>query len=199
MRPDRREFLKQVGWLSAAGTGAVQAVARERREEHSAVPRDPMGVLVDTTVCVGCRLCEHACKKANGIEPGDVASYDDTSVFARKRRPDPNSFTVVNRWDNPKDPAKPVFVKLNCMHCNHAACVSACIVGALRKKEDGSVTYDAWKCIGCRYCMIACPFQLPAYEYEDALRRSSARASSVSPIVKASIVPRAWKHARARR
>ena len=143
--------------------------ARDAQGEHCAAPADPLGVLVDTTACVGCRLCEHACKKANGIEPGELASYDDTSVFTEKRRPSPDCLTVVNRWDNPGDPAKPVFVKVNCVHCNHAACVSACIVGALRKKDDGSVTYDAWKCIGCRYCMVACPFQLPAYEYDDVL------------------------------
>ena len=62
-----------------------------------------------------------------------------------------------------------VYAKVNCLHCNHPACVSACIVGALRKQESGAVTYDAWKCIGCRYCMVACPFQIPAYEYDDAL------------------------------
>ena len=55
------------------------------------------------------------------------------------------------------------------MHCNHAACVSACIVGALTKEENGAVTYDAWKCIGCRYCMVACPFQIPTYEYDNVL------------------------------
>jgi len=170
MRTDRREFLQKLGWLTAVSSaGTVQGSGRDDGEGHSAGPDDPMGVLVDTTACVGCRLCEHACKMANGIEPGELASYDDTSVFAVKRRPAPDSFTVVNRWDNPGDPAHPAFVKLNCMHCNHASCVSACIVGALRKKEDGSVTYDAWKCIGCRYCMVACPFQMPAYEYDDVL------------------------------
>ncbi len=173
MNTARREFLKQISWLTATGTGAVgacQAIASERGSQgHGAVPEDPMGVLVDTTVCVGCRLCEHACKKANGIEPGDVAGYDDQSVFAEKRRPSPDCFTVINRWENRADPARPVFAKINCMHCSYAACVSACIVGALRKKEDGSVTYDAWKCIGCRYCMVACPFQIPAYEYDKAL------------------------------
>ena len=56
------------------------------------------------------------------------------------------------------------------MHCNQPACVSACIVGALKKNRIGSVDYDAWKCIGCRYCMVACPFQIPAYEYNEALK-----------------------------
>ena len=121
------------------------------------------------TVCIGCRLCEHACKKSNGFDPGPVESYDDQSVFRQRRRPAPDAYTVVNSWTNPKDRTKQIYVKTNCLHCNRPACVSACLVGALRKREMGAVTYDAWKCIGCRYCMVACPFQIPAYDYHDAL------------------------------
>jgi Fe-S-cluster-containing dehydrogenase component len=128
-----------------------------------------MGVLVDLTVCIGCRLCEHACKKSNGFEPGPVESYDDQSVFRQRRRPAPDAYTVVNSWTNPKDRTRQIYVKTNCLHCNRPACVSACIVGALRKRDMGAVTYDAWKCIGCRYCMVACPFQIPAYDYDNAL------------------------------
>jgi Fe-S-cluster-containing dehydrogenase component len=63
----------------------------------------------------------------------------------------------------------PAFAKANCFHCNDPACVSACLVGAFSKQPDGAVTYDAWKCMGCRYCMVACPFQIPTYEYDNAL------------------------------
>ena len=63
----------------------------------------------------------------------------------------------------------PIYVKANCLHCNEPACVSACLVGAFRKLEDGPVVYDAWKCMGCRYCMVACPFQIPTYEYDNLL------------------------------
>lgn len=63
----------------------------------------------------------------------------------------------------------PIHVKANCLHCNEPACVSACLVGAFSKQPDGAVTYDAWKCMGCRYCMVACPFQIPAYEYDNPL------------------------------
>ncbi len=61
--------------------------------------------------------------------------------------------------------SKPYFTKFQCMHCLYPACVSACIVGAFTRDPSGAVIYDAWKCIGCRYCMAACPFQVPAYEY----------------------------------
>lgn len=167
MQPDRREFLKQLGFLTAAGSGLSTAHASDGG--HRLGPEDPQGVLVDLNLCVGCRLCEHACKSANGFEAGPVESYDDQSVFKTKRRPAPDAHTVINAWDNPADPSKPVYAKVNCMHCNHAACVSACIVGALTKNENGAVTYDAWKCIGCRYCMVACPFQIPSYEYDNVL------------------------------
>ncbi|MFI5380411.1 MAG: NrfD/PsrC family molybdoenzyme membrane anchor subunit [Tepidisphaerales bacterium] len=165
MLPDRRQFLRHMGWLTATASVGTEAAASEGGG-HAAGPRDPSGVLVDLTMCVGCRLCEHACKKANGFEAGPVESYDDQSVFKEQRRPAPNAFTVVNAYT--PDAGKPVYVKVNCLHCNHPACVSACIVGALRKQENGAVTYDAWKCIGCRYCMVACPFQIPAYSYDDA-------------------------------
>jgi len=170
MRPDRREFLKHVSWVTGAGVGLLAARPTFAADHgHAGAPADAMGVLVDLTMCIGCRLCEHACKKSNGFEPGPVESYDDQTVFNQKRRPAPDAYTVVNAWRNPKDRTRNIYVKTNCLHCNRPACVSACIVGALRKREMGAVTYDAWKCIGCRYCMVACPFQIPAYDYHDAL------------------------------
>ena len=170
MQPDRREFLRHIGWVTGAGTGLLATrPAFASDHGHTGAPADAMGVLVDLTVCIGCRLCEHACKKSNGFEPGPVESYDDQTVFNQKRRPTPDAYTVVNSWTNPKDRTKQIYVKTNCLHCNRPACVSACLVGALRKRPMGAVTYDAWKCIGCRYCMVACPFQIPAYDYHDAL------------------------------
>lgn len=154
---NRRDFLKQF-----AAVPALALVPSGNRE--------PVGVLVDTTLCVGCRKCETACNQINEELPRQSPeAFDDQTVFAKRRRMDAGSFTVVNRYANPNDPAKPVFAKFQCMHCLKPACVSACIVGALAKESNGAVTYDAWKCIGCRYCMMACPFQVPAYEYHNAL------------------------------
>jgi Ni/Fe-hydrogenase subunit HybB-like protein/Fe-S-cluster-containing dehydrogenase component len=163
MQANRRDFLKNVGCLTAAGTG----LALGAHPSAAAACTDPVGVLVDTTACVGCRLCEYACKQANHMEAGTLESYSDTSVFQEKRRPSPTSLTVVNQYTT--DDGKHVYVKTNCMHCNQPAGASACIVGAMEKRENGAVTYDAWKCIGCRYCMVACPFQIPAYEYDNVL------------------------------
>ena len=98
----------------------------------------------------------------------DVEDYNDRSVFSKMRRPYDKALTVVNEYQHP-GAIKPIGVKFQCMHCDHPACVSACIVGAFTKEESGAIIYDASICIGCRYCMIACPFQIPAYEYGNAL------------------------------
>ncbi|HSV13857.1 MAG TPA: 4Fe-4S dicluster domain-containing protein, partial [Tepidisphaeraceae bacterium] len=188
MRPARRDLLRTAGGLTALALGACRpsvALADEEAPAHGpALSPDVKGVLVDLTECIGCRLCEYACKRANGFETGPLASYDDTSVFRTPRRPGTTALTVVNAWPPPATgatattsastppatgPARPVYTKVNCMHCNHAGCISACIVGAMRKEASGAVTYDAWKCIGCRYCMVACPFGVPAYEYDNVL------------------------------
>ena len=85
------------------------------------------------------------------------------------RRPDESALTVVNQYEKEKEINSPINVKVQCMHCDHPACVSACIVGAFSKKENGSVVWDTDKCIGCRYCMVACPFQVPSFQYDKAL------------------------------
>ena len=125
--------------------------------------------LVDTTKCVGCRSCQVSCKQWNGLpaEKTQAAAapglQQPASVSAKTR-------TVVTFNEVPND-AKPggldyVFVKRQCMHCKEPACVSACPVTAMHKTETGAVVYDYDKCIGCRYCVWACPFGAPAVEWD---------------------------------
>jgi formate dehydrogenase beta subunit len=157
---------------AAAGSTLALPSGRARAARKTKTPADPYGCLVDTSLCIGCRKCEEACNQVNHLPEPD-RPFDDLTVLERKRRPDQRSFTVVNRfWTGRRDERNellPSFVKVQCMHCQDPACVSACIVGALTKKENGAVHYEVSKCIGCRYCMIACPFQIPAYEYQDPL------------------------------
>lgn len=136
---------------------------------ETTTPADGIGMLVDTTLCIGCRKCEYACDQAQHLTGRPLASLEDTGVFNTPRRMTRDAFTVVNRYPNPEVPDKPIFVKSQCMHCLHPACVSACLVGAFETADNGAVVYDAGKCMGCRYCMVACPFEVPAYEYDDAL------------------------------
>lgn len=164
----RRGFFKFVGATGACVTaGPRRAQGRSRK-----APPDAYGCLVDLTRCVGCRKCEQACNTVNHL-PAPERSFEDPTVMNKIRRPDEKAFTVVNRYFpgglNRQNQLVPTFVKIQCMHCQDPACASACIVGALTKKANGSVHYDVSKCIGCRYCMVACPFEIPAYEYHDPI------------------------------
>ncbi|MEF2145561.1 MAG: 4Fe-4S dicluster domain-containing protein [Desulfovibrionaceae bacterium] len=163
----RRGFLGAMGAL-----GTLPLAPQTAQAWQSKAPPDPNGCLVDLTRCVGCRKCEQACNEVNSLPEPD-AKFDDLTVLNAKRRPDTKTFTVINRCYcgkiDERDQLVPVFIKLQCMHCQDPACVSACITGALSKKENGTVHYDVQKCIGCRYCMVACPFEIPAYEYSDPI------------------------------
>lgn len=167
MAQNRREFLKTLTSVGAAA-GAISTISPKKLNATNTptLSADRMGVLVDTTVCIGCRKCEWACKGAHGFEQGNFEDYDNNEIMDNLRRPSSNGLTVVNKYQND---GKPITVKLQCMHCERPACVSACIVGAISKLENSSVIWDTDKCIGCRYCMVACPFQIPAFEYFKAL------------------------------
>lgn len=166
MQLSRRNFFKFVG---AAGA-SVAAAPSPADAWQSKAPPDPFGCLVDLTRCIGCRKCEEACARVNHLPEPERPSCQCT-IFDKNRRPDDRAYTVVNRYFtgrlDPFDNPLPTFAKVQCMHCQDPACVSACIVGALTKDETGAVCYDVTKCIGCRYCMVACPFEIPAYEYFD--------------------------------
>jgi formate dehydrogenase iron-sulfur subunit len=168
MSGTRREFLKIVAAGSATlAAGSVRAGADENHQDIEF--GEALSVLVDTVICIGCRKCEWGCSQENKLSDRPQIEYEDKSVFRSHRRPDHSAFTVVNEFSALGKTDRPYTIKVQCMHCNEPACVSACIVGALTKDKRGPVAYDAWKCIGCRYCLVACPFQIPAYEYDNAL------------------------------
>jgi len=164
MKNSRRDFLS----FMLAGSASVIAGPALADDGQQGIDCDiSFGVLVDTTLCMGCRKCELACNQANKLSDRRPAEFEDTSVLSKHRRPKPDAYTVVNRFAVPEEPEHLYTLKVQCMHCNDPACVSACIVGAMRKDPRGPVVYDPDKCIGCRYCLVACPFQVPSYEYDD--------------------------------
>ncbi|MBN2645625.1 MAG: 4Fe-4S dicluster domain-containing protein [Desulfuromonadaceae bacterium] len=165
----RRSFLK----MSLGGAiGAVALRPNSAAAWQSRAPADSYAALVDLTRCIGCRKCEQACQQEHDL-PLPMKSFEDLTVLDNQRRPDAARFTVINRYHsgrvNPEGQLVADYVKVQCMHCQDPACASACITGALSKTAHGAVHYDVNKCIGCRYCMVACPFEIPAYEYHDPL------------------------------
>jgi formate dehydrogenase iron-sulfur subunit len=110
-------------------------------------------ILVDVTRCIGCGSCVEGCQKANSQTAHEARGFDE------------QTFTYV------MDRGNDLYVRRMCMHCEQPACASVCPVGALRKTADGPVTYDPDKCMGCRYCMMACPFGVPTYEWHSATPR----------------------------
>jgi Fe-S-cluster-containing dehydrogenase component len=155
----RRQFFQ----TGAVGTVALLG-ARQLSAETPTHPEDTSGVLVDLTRCIGCRACENACRlrwdepplpaAAIGYGPGDEKLTYRTRTFV--------DFPKTNQSAN-------VPVKRQCMHCLDPACVSVCPVAALEKMDTGPVVYRENLCIGCRYCILACPFSIPKYEWDNAL------------------------------
>ncbi len=166
MKINRRNFIKAA--IAIGGSSLVGFSGKAFAEKDFSDDPKRCGVLTDLTRCVGCRSCEAACNDANKLPEPEI-SFDDQSVFEKERRPDWRAYTVVNQYPNPKDEGNPVFRKMQCFHCNEPACASACLVGAIKKTPEGAVLYDESLCIGCRYCMAACPFSIPAYDYFSAV------------------------------
>jgi Fe-S-cluster-containing dehydrogenase component len=170
----RRDFLKVVagsGLLLAAGESPAHAIARPPKT----MPPEAVGLMYDSTICIGCKVCQKACKVSNNMPPEHT------------HRPE----MMDNVWDNPADLSGYTlniikaytngtaetknreengfaFIQRHCMHCVDPACVSACPVSALRKDpRTGVVTYNKKACIGCRYCQMACPFLIPKTEWDN--------------------------------
>lgn len=165
MSISRRKFL---GWIGAAGGATLVSKKAHGATKHFEGYPGSYGVLHDTVLCIGCRNCEEGCNIVNKL-PRPEKPFNDLSVLDEKRRTTTKAFTIVNRYDDVKGKNAPVFRKNQCNHCLEPACASACFVRAFKKTKEGAVTYDASVCVGCRYCIIACPFEIPTYEYDEPL------------------------------
>lgn len=180
MSISRRKFL---GWMGAAGlTTAFGSSAHAAPNKHFKGYPDSLGVLFDSELCIGCRKCEAGCNKVNGLPPPDQP-FDDLTVLNKKRRTNTRTYTVVNRYDHFERIKSPLFRKIQCNHCLEPACASACFVRAFTKTKQGSVVYDPSVCVGCRYCMIACPFEIPTYEYDKVLTPRIMKCTMCHPRV----------------
>ncbi len=184
MAISRRKFLGSLGAaIGATTTGALTKAYGAANKSFKGYPGSN-GVLHDTTKCIGCRKCEQACNTVNELGKSEE-SFDDLSILENKRRTDEDVFTVVNSFKADKD----IYVKKQCNHCLEPACASACFVKAFKKTPEGPVVYDADLCVGCRYCMVACPFEIPAYEYDKALTPRVTKCTMCAPRIKEGKLP----------
>ncbi len=183
MSVSRRKFL---AWMGGAGLCTVTGKkAGAATTKHFKGYPGSMGVLHDSTLCVGCRQCEKACNKVNSL-PAPEKPFTDLSVLEKKRRTTDKAYTVVNKYKGKKGP---VFRKMQCNHCLEPACASVCFVKAFKKTKKGPVVYDPSVCVGCRYCMVACPFNIPAYEYDKALDPKVMKCTMCYPRIKEGKLP----------
>jgi Fe-S-cluster-containing dehydrogenase component len=143
----------------SAGMAGVNFAGRPHRSTGVA-KGEFVGVLTDTTRCIGCRSCEVACAKAHSLPVPDV---ENDGALAAERKTSETQWTVVNRYDTDRGV---VYVKKQCMHCWQPACASACLTNAMEKTKSGPVIWHANRCMGCRYCMVSCPFEIPKFEYD---------------------------------
>ena len=186
MSISRRKFL---GWLSAAGLGtALGNTAQAASNKNFTGYPKSNGVLFDNTRCIGCRKCEEGCNKVNELPEPDRA-FSDLSVLETKRRTTAKTYTIVNSYNTAGGNEGPLYRKVQCNHCLEPACASVCFVRAFNKTQTGAVTYDASVCVGCRYCMIACPFEIPTYEYDNAFTPRVMKCTMCYPRISKGLLP----------
>lgn len=174
----RRNLLKKVA--AGAGAVAVSSIARDAEARDAAtMPPEALGLLYDGTLCIGCRACMPACKQANDL-PAErtelaIGSYWDAPLDISGK-----TLNVIKAYRagaaTHKDRVEDgfAFTKMSCMHCVDPSCVSACPVSAMTKDpRTGIVGYDVDACIGCRYCVAACPFGVPRFTFDEAFPKIS--------------------------
>ncbi len=156
----RRAVLKVLagGGAAMAAAGAAQGAAASSASTHE--PADALGLLYDATRCIGCKACVVACREANELPP-DTRRWPEGLYDA----PDSLSSQTKNIIKLYREGNETSYMKQQCMHCLDPACASACMLGALAKREHGIVTWEGSKCVGCRYCQMACPFNVPTFEW----------------------------------
>lgn len=160
MTVTRRALLK--GLVAAGTTATLRVPAASAARERRTPQPDAVGMLYDATRCIGCKACVVKCKEANGLppEPGPMKGIYDAPIDLSA-----STKNVIKLY---REGDRVSYVKAQCMHCVDPSCASVCMISALHKGRYGIVEYDPDKCVGCRYCQIACPFNVPKYQWNAA-------------------------------
>jgi Fe-S-cluster-containing dehydrogenase component len=168
MTVSRRTVLKTLAVAGAAGAAASAAAPAEASSEGPLRPApDALGLLYDSTLCVGCQTCTVACQRANGL--GESRVEINGAPFNFPSDLNASNKTVIKAFRGEGD--RWAFMKMQCMQCLEPACTKACMLGSLQKRENGIVTWDGLRCTGCRYCQVSCAFNVPKFEWLSATPR----------------------------
>ena len=157
MTLSRRDVFRSIGCGSIAAVAAAVPLSGSSTKTNV----DDLGLLYDATVCIGCKACVGACASANGLEP-DTALSGGIWQMPTDLNPQTKNIITVYHSD---DGSEASFMKRQCMHCVDPACASGCPFGALSKGKFGIVEWNGNLCIGCRFCEISCPFDVPRFEW----------------------------------
>jgi Fe-S-cluster-containing dehydrogenase component len=154
MSINRRNFFKVLG-VTGVSLSTGSAIASRPQADESKT--EFYGILYDSTRCIGCQSCEYACAESHGLP--EPTEFPDPAVV---RKTDETRRMVINAVTT--DDGE-IYVKRQCMQCNDPACGAACLTRAMLKTEEGPVIWRGNKCMGCRYCMVSCPYDMPKFEY----------------------------------
>jgi len=153
MELNRRNFFKVLGVTGVAlATGSQLSAAPKKISD-----KEFSAILYDSTRCVGCQTCEGVCAEAHGLPKST-----DNLTTGVLRKTDETRRTVINSYKTSKGE---IFCKTQCMNCTQPACVAACLTQAMYKTKEGPVIWRGNKCMGCRYCMVSCPFDAPKFQF----------------------------------
>lgn len=169
MGMNRREFLRAAAGGTLALAASLTPTPVLAREAKARLPQ-AKGILFDSTVCIGCRACMSACKEYNKLPP---VFLRPTDVWDNPVNLSDKTYNMIKLYQQGEPSTKDqvtdgyAFVKQSCMHCVDPSCISACPVSALTKDPvNGIVKYNKDRCIGCRYCQVACPYNIPKFQWD---------------------------------